>query len=67
MSSGLMSRFLRFLAVLSLGALLVRGEGADDAYIRIYNLLQQADANSGAGRRMLAGVRSKRHGHVVVG
>jgi chromosome segregation ATPase len=50
MSSGLMSRFLRFLAVLSLGALLVRGEGADDAYIRIYNLLQQADANSGAGR-----------------
>ncbi len=45
-----MSRFLRFLAVLSLGALLVRGEGADDAYIRIYNLLQQADANSGAGR-----------------
>lgn len=45
-----MSRFLRFLAVLSLGALLTRGEGADDAYIRIYNLLQQADANSGAGR-----------------
>lgn len=45
-----MSRLLRLLVALFVGSLLLLGDGADDAYIRIYNRIQQADANREAGR-----------------
>lgn len=45
-----MSRPLRLLAALFLGSLLLLGDGADDAYIRIYNRIQQADASRESGR-----------------
>lgn len=44
-----MRRLFQILAFLWLGSALVRADGADDAYIRIYNLLQQSDANRESG------------------
>jgi len=44
-----MLRLLRLPALLWLGVVLLRADGADDAYIRIYNLVQQADANRVSG------------------
>ncbi|MSU32172.1 MAG: hypothetical protein EXS25_05840 [Pedosphaera sp.] len=45
-----MPRLFHFLILICLGTVLLRGDGADDAYIRIYNVLQQADAHRESGR-----------------
>lgn len=45
-----MPRLIHFLVLICLGTVLLRGDGADDAYIRIYNVLQQGDAHLESAR-----------------
>lgn len=45
-----MTRLLRLIAVLLVAAATGFADGADDAFIRIYNLIQQADSNRETGR-----------------
>src|SRR6266700_2215849 len=43
--------------VLLLGCLLLRGEGPDDRYVQIYNLIQEADALNESGHGPEAAVK----------
>ena len=42
--------FLHLALWLCLGAIEIHADGADDAFIRIYNLIQQADAHRETGQ-----------------
>ena len=42
--------FVLVWAILLTGLLLARGEGPDDRYVQIYNLIQEADAANDSGQ-----------------